>query len=118
MGTTCVRGKLDEHTCMYGKLDEHTCMHGKLDEQARHVCMENLMNKLDTLCTFCTLTDSRVPRTGQIGRDVGGPHTQMCACICENVCHSVNTQRGHSFNTEPKRHQNVCVSISLHNGHI
>ena len=48
MGTTCVRGKPDEHTCMYGKLDEHTCMHVKLDEQARHVCMESLMNKLDT----------------------------------------------------------------------
>ena len=80
MGTTCVRGKLDEHTCMYGKLDEHTCMHGKLDEQARHVCMENLMNKLDTLCTFCTLEDSRVPAPVKLGGMWEAP-IHKCMCV-------------------------------------
>ena len=81
-------------------------MHGKPDEQARHT-----LHFLHTQRQSC-------PRTGQIGRDVGGPHTQMYVCSCENVCHFVNTQREHSFNTASKRNQNVCVSISLHNGHI
>ena len=102
-----MHGKLDEHTCMHGKLDEQTCMHGKLDE-----------HKLGTLCTFCTITDIRVPRTGQLGRDVGGPHKQMNVFICENVRYFANTKREYSSITASKPHTNVYILIHIHNDHI